>query len=259
VRAEIVRLIREDGAEVDLFLGNSSANVLEAAEISAAMLEKLARLGIPLTLCPYPPRPIQRTSLSRVWRGPKMPAAKIRRFEVVSVVGTRMGEEWDGRRGTVIWCDKPNRRNRRTLTWTPWSYCVHFPDQDVHCSFLESDLLPTGNLEPEDAHLGRRHEISFDNVVSEDGEVFVEGSYRVPGRHWEIFTFDQTTKTTWPDQGTPTFRSERGTWESGITGIGFEVSESAVLNRDFMLKAMAEVFGTDDWTEVRGPDSMVLK
>ena len=48
-------------------------------------------------------------------------------------------------------------------------------------------------------------------------------------------------------------------WASGITGIHFEVPGEDDPRREYMLRAFADVFGTEDWVEVRGPDSLLMK
>jgi hypothetical protein len=173
---------------------------------------------------------------------------RIRRFEVVSVVAEGLGcREFTGQSGTVIWCDPAVYRRGE---WTEWGYCVYFPTLERYASFLEASLQPTGRLEPEEAHLGRRFELSFDTVPGEDADV-VEGSYRVPGRPWEIFLFEK--------RDVPEPRHHLSTWRSGITGIEFTFPKRAVLDREAVLRGMSEAFATTDWVEVRGPDSLLLK
>ena len=175
-------------------------------------------------------------------------ASGIRRFEVVSVVADGPScKVFAGQPGTVIWCDPPVRRRGE---WTEGGYCVYFPGLERYASFLESSLRPTGRLDAEEAHLGQRFELSFDTVPGEDADV-VEGSYRVPGRPWEIFLF---TKKDVPEP-----RHSFSTWQSGITGIEFVLPRGTVLDRKAVLRGMAEAFGTEGWAEVRGPDSLLLK
>jgi hypothetical protein len=161
----------------------------------------------------------------------------------------RRADSLVGRIGTVLWCSPP-RFDRGAGKWSEWMYCVCFPQLDRCRSFLESNLRPTGRLDAEAAHLGRRYEISFDTVLDEDA-VCAEGSYRVPGRPWEIFFFAK--------RDVPGLRHELSTWPSGITGIEFDVPRTAVLDRDAVLRWMSEVFGAETWVEVRGPDSLLLK
>ena len=54
-------------------------------------------------------------------------------------------------------------------------------------------------------------------------------------------------------------RHHFGEWRSGITGIEFYLPREDVLDREYMLRAFAGVFGTDQWVEVRGPDSGLMK
>jgi hypothetical protein len=178
-----------------------------------------------------------------------MPEAKIRRWEFVTVINSRMGGRWLGRRGTALWLDRP-WQDRRSGAWSQWAYCIHFPDTDAYGSFLESDLHPTGEFDSEEVHRGRRFEISFDCVLDADSAA-VEGSYRVPGRHWEIFFFQK--------EDVLVLRHEFGTWQSGITGVEFDVPGDAILGRDDMIRAMSAVFGAEGWVEVDGPYSLLLK
>jgi hypothetical protein len=184
--------------------------------------------------------------------------ARFERFEKVQFTDTT------GRphRGTVLW---------RTLVWyrqyappgfmgppggwSQWEYIVELSDFACCRAFEESRLEKTGEFDPEEAHLGRRFEISFDTGLEADNRI-VEGSYRVPGRFWQVFLF-QKERT--PGESVPELRHRFGAWQSGITGIEFDVPSEAVLDREYMLRAFASVFGTDDWVEVRGPDSLLLK
>jgi hypothetical protein len=88
------------------------------------------------------------------------PTAKVQRFEKVVVANSRMGAEFASRHGTVIWQDHPYF-SRRSGKWSEWAYCVSFTDRDSYCSFLESDLQGTGEFDPQEAHRGKRFEISW--------------------------------------------------------------------------------------------------
>src|SRR5689334_18662254 len=92
------------------------------------------------------------------------PEGRIRRFERVEI----LRGPWLGRTRTAIWCDPPNRFDRRAGAWMEWVYVVHVDDPVGYGSFAESGLRPTGEFDPEQAHLGTRHEISFDCVLGED-------------------------------------------------------------------------------------------
>ena len=132
-----------------------------------------------------------------------------------------------------------------------WVYCVCLPTLECWRSLLESDLEPTGEFDMEEAHLGSRYEISYDTVSSDDMGRAVEGSFRLPGHHWQVFLFTK--------EAVLELTHRFGTWRSGITGVSFEVPECIVINHEFITGAMSEVFGPASWIVVRGPDSLVLK
>jgi hypothetical protein len=187
-----------------------------------------------------------------VWpamRDDTCPSARFQRFETVLIANGRMGDRFSGQRGTVIWCDRP-WFSRRAGAWAEWGYCVSFPSLECCRSFLESDLIPTGEFDTEQSQLGTRYEISYDTVMGDDMG-FVEGSYRLPGCLWQVFLFT--------NEDVPELRHSFGTWASGITGVEFKVPRGAPINHDYIVKAMSEVFGADSWAVVNGPDSLVLK
>ncbi len=205
------------------------------------------------------------------------PPAKFERFEKILVTGIN-GAVY---RGTILWRDcchhyqagpdfkGPDR------SWWEWYYEVSVPDRDCCCTFVESQLQGSGQIDSEEAHLGKRFEISFDTVLLDDmtivegkylqrypmGESWepieafgiVEGSYRIPDQHWQVFTFSK--------KDIAEARHEFGAWESGNPGINFEVPEGVVLYRDYIIRCISKVFGTEpeSWILVRGPDSVYLK
>jgi hypothetical protein len=107
------------------------------------------------------------------------------------VANGRLCEHYAGQQGTVIWCKRP-WFSRRTGSWKEWVYSVARPDLGCYQAFLESDLQPTGEFETEQSQLGSRYEISYETVFEDDDEI-VEGSYRLPGRLWEVFLFQHGT------------------------------------------------------------------
>ncbi len=184
--------------------------------------------------------------------------ARFQRFEKV-LVADRSGQP---HRGTILWRDLVQYSPYASpgfmgtpRRWSQWEYIVDLPDFACCPTFDESRLEKTGEFDPEEAHLGRRFEISFDTGLEADNSI-VEGSYRLPGQFWQVFLF---RKEATPGESVPELRHHFGTWQSGITGIEFDVPREAVLDRGYMLRAFASVFGTDDWVEVRGPDSLLMK
>ncbi len=186
------------------------------------------------------------------------PPARFQRFEKV-LITDKSGKP---HQGTVIWRDlvqyspfTPSGFTGIPRRWSQWEYAVDLPDFGSCPTFEESRLQPTGEFDPEEAHLGRRYEISFDTGLGDDMTT-VEGSYRIPGEFWQIFLFMKSDP-----RGRPVaeLRHHFGTWPSGMTGIEFSVPEEDLLDRDYVLRAFARVFGTEDWVVVRGPDSVLMK
>ena len=186
------------------------------------------------------------------------PVARFRRFEKV-VVTDAQGKP---HRGTILWRDLREYSQFASPgfegtpgRWSQWEYAVALPDFASCPTFDEDRLEPTGEFDTEDAHLGRRHEISFDTGLEADNDL-VEGSYRVPGSFWRIFLFRKED-----DEGRcfAELRRHSVEWPSGIAGITFDAPAEAVIDREYIFRAFADAFGTDDWVEVRGPDSMLMK
>ena len=94
-------------------------------------------------------------------------------------------------------------------------------------------------------------EITWDLVMSEDMS-FIEGCYRVKNGPWQVVT-------AFKRQGVLQVETHDVSWESGVTGINVVFSESATIDADVLLKIMSSHLGVEEWLEVRGPDSMVLR
>jgi hypothetical protein len=97
-----------------------------------------------------------------------------------------------------------------------------------------------------------RAQISFD-LVMEDNMSFVEGTYRLPERDWQVFIFGPDDRVTHPVVRTD------GHWESGVTGVHVSWPPGAPLNKGVVLRLLSEQLGVTEWDEVRGPDSMMLR
>lgn len=97
-----------------------------------------------------------------------------------------------------------------------------------------------------------RAQISFD-LVMEDHMSFVEGTYRLSERGWQVFIFGPDSRVT-----KPVVRTE-GHWESGVTGVHVAWPPTAQLNKDVVLRLLFEYLGVTEWEEVRGPDSIQLR
>jgi hypothetical protein len=95
-------------------------------------------------------------------------------------------------------------------------------------------------------------EISFDLVMTDDMG-FVEGTYRLNGRDWQVFIFGPFPGV----EHEPQIVS--GSWPSGITGVFVKWPKSQKLNKDVVLRVLSQQLGVTEWMEVRGPDSIQLR
>ena len=82
---------------------------------------------------------------------------------------------------------------------------------------------------------------------------FVEGTYLLDGGVWQVFIFGRARGTR--DVGV----RKNIVWKSGVTGVNVIVADDAKLNKQVVLQALSDALGITQWTEVRGPDSMVLR
>jgi hypothetical protein len=188
----------------------------------------------------------------------EQPPARFQRFERVEVTDTAGKLH----QGTILWRDLcqytafPDRDGQEPpRRWSQWEYAVDLTDFACCPTFDESRLAATGEFDPEVAHRGRRHEISFDTGLEGDNST-VEGSYRIPGEFWQVFLFEKENA---PGESVPELRHQFGAWASGMTGITFEVPREAVVDKGYIFRAFSSVFGTENWVEVRGPDSLLMK
>ena len=176
----------------------------------------------------------------------------MQRFERVRVVGELLhSPELRDRTGTVLWCDRVRPGASPT---TRALYLVVFAPENAYRTLFESSLRPEGGFDTESAHLGTGPEFSFDIVMSDDMN-YIEGTYRLPGRFWEVMIFrkdDVPALRHRPNQ--PPFE-----WPSGVTGTVFLVPRAAKLDREYVRSALGAAFGVGEWVEVAGPDSMVLR
>ena len=93
-------------------------------------------------------------------------------------------------------------------------------------------------------------EISYD-LVMDDNMAFVEGTYRLPGRDWQVVIVSRC------DIAQPELLSRA--WESGVTGMFVRFPRTGRLNRETVERILSDALGVLKWVEVRGPDSMQLR
>jgi len=95
-------------------------------------------------------------------------------------------------------------------------------------------------------------QISFD-LVMHDEMPFVEGTYLLPGREWQVLIF-----SSYADLEKPVVLTD-ARWESGVTGVHIKWPACTRLNKYAVLQLLSEQLGVTHWQEVRGPDSMALR
>lgn len=94
-------------------------------------------------------------------------------------------------------------------------------------------------------------EISYDFVMSDTME-FVEGTYRLPDRDWQVFIF-----IPYASVAEPIIVS--GKWSSGVTGVFVKWPPARRLNKATVQAILSAQLAVTNWSEVRGPDSMQLR
>jgi hypothetical protein len=176
------------------------------------------------------------------------PAPKFERFERIVVESdTAHSREFIGAHGTILWRDFVRGNASRPDRWV---YVVTIPARGICRTFFEADLKSEGIFDAAAVHLGKRAEMSFDVVMEPDMDV-IEGTYRRPGRFWQVAVFTK--------HDVPSLRYRPSSWPNGMTGILFRVPRTVELNRDYARWAMSRAFGHPEWIEVQGPDSMMLR
>ena len=81
---------------------------------------------------------------------------------------------------------------------------------------------------------------------------FVEGTYRLDSSVWRVFTCFRA-------RGHWSVGVKHVSWNSGVAGVNVAVADDAILNKQVVLQALSDALGVTQWSEVQGPDSMVLR
>lgn len=139
------------------------------------------------------------------------------------------------------------RQRGVVLGGSPPSYSVWLTTEAR--SFSSTDLEPTGETDLE-ALLGTHDEISYD-LVMDDDMAFVEGTFRLRGCQWQVFIVSPC------ERGATAIEPQ--TWDSGVTGLLLRWPRSLRLGRRQVEQTLGRFLHVEHWTEVRGPDSIVLR
>lgn len=95
-------------------------------------------------------------------------------------------------------------------------------------------------------------EISFDTIHDEEeNDSIFEGAFRLPNEGWRVFFFQKYT------DNPGIFRDH--VFSSGIEGIKVNYPDDEILNKKIVKGILSDVLGVDEWREVKGPDSLLLK
>jgi hypothetical protein len=97
-----------------------------------------------------------------------------------------------------------------------------------------------------------RAEISYD-LVMDDDMAFVEGTYRLPGRDWQVVIVSVFQR----DVPKPVVEPQR--WESGVCGVFVRIPRGVQINAAVVEQVLSTALGVTEWVRVRGPDSMQLR
>ena len=186
----------------------------------------------------------------------ELPAPKFQHFERVVIRGEGPRcKDYHGERGTIIWLESSAVRKNPALP-DQWLYVVHLPAHAAWRTFFQSDLESENGFDPESAHLGKRPEISFDLVMEEDNG-WMEGSYRLPGEFWKVVIFQKDDVAEMLFQTSIWQRPTR--WEREVSGVVIRFPRTARMGRADLLQALSKAVGFSEWVEVQGPDSMMLR
>jgi hypothetical protein len=93
-------------------------------------------------------------------------------------------------------------------------------------------------------------EISYDLVMGDDMD-FVEGTYRLPGREWQVVIVSR--------YDVPEAEVVPQLWDSGTSGVLIRYPRSTRLDRAAVERVLSAALGVWEWVDVRGPDSMQLR
>lgn len=96
-------------------------------------------------------------------------------------------------------------------------------------------------------------QISFDvvNGEEEDASNF-EGCFRIPPGEWTVFNFTRS----WSEN--PGINKD-AVFSSGVRGVNVNYPKDETLNKIIVKEVLSQLFGIETWSEVRGPDSLMMK
>jgi hypothetical protein len=121
-----------------------------------------------------------------------------------------------------------------------WVYRVFFPHFDRAFDLHPHEFFATGTLDPT-VVFPSCCEIQFDTKPANENDQIL-GAYRLATRDWNHFTFRKS------DQVRATYRLNLPVTPRGArpSVLYYNVPRNDVLNRDYVLRAIAEIIGIDN-------------
>jgi hypothetical protein len=125
---------------------------------------------------------------------------------------------------------------------------VFVPYFNAQVDVVSQDLFVTGEID-ESGVLGEARtdipmcEVQFDGDLTADNEI-IDGAYRLPGRGWDRFVFQKF------EQSHPSYqlRMPVSGGRIGPAVLCYNVPGKDRLNRAYVLRALAEIIGIEEWT-----------
>ena len=100
-------------------------------------------------------------------------------------------------------------------------------------------------------------QVTFDTVVPEEGTSHIEGCYRIGDGDWKVFYF--TTSQSMLSSTRHIGVRRDVTFQSGISGMDGILPAGTVLNKKECIRIISDGTGVDRWSEIAGPNSLILK
>lgn len=125
-----------------------------------------------------------------------------------------------------------------------WVYRVLMPHFGCQFDISARKLFAPGTLAPAVPCAEPVCELEFDAEPADDNEE-IHGAYRLPGHDWDYFVFRKSDQ---PRAGYE-LRMPAETLRTKPAKLCYSVPRSEVLDRDYVLKAVGDIFGVQQWQQ----------
>ena len=125
-----------------------------------------------------------------------------------------------------------------------WAYRVYLPSLNADYRIKARHLIATDEFDPVE-NLGPRCELHFDGPPGSDN-LSISGRYRLAGcATWSAFAFEKSLAAS------PTFQLSRPVRPPDAPcSLHFSVPPDTELDRDYVIRALGEVFCGSKWTDL---------